>query len=136
MLEKINARSNRPAASADLYDWDELVQEDRVHRLIYTDQAIFEACLKRFRPIIMTTLAAMLGGVPLALGHGDGSELRQPLGYAIVGGLILSQALTLFTTPVAYLYFDRITERLRRRKAAVAARARPADPVVSEGALH
>jgi len=80
-------------------------------------EAIFEACLKRFRPIMMTTIAAMLGGIPLALGHGDGSELRQPLGYAIVGGLILSQALTLFTTPVVYLYFDRLTQSLRDRKA-------------------
>jgi hydrophobe/amphiphile efflux-1 (HAE1) family protein len=91
-------------------------------RQLPPEQAIFEACLKRFRPIIMTTLAAMLGGIPLALGHGDGSELRQPLGYAIVGGLILSQALTLFTTPVVYLYFDRITQRLRDRKAAPASK--------------
>jgi hydrophobe/amphiphile efflux-1 (HAE1) family protein len=81
------------------------------------EKAILEACIKRFRPITMTTIAAMLGGIPLALGHGDGSELRQPLGYAIVGGLILSQALTLFTTPVVYLYFDGITTRLRHRRA-------------------
>ncbi len=82
-------------------------------------EAIFEACLKRFRPITMTTIAAMLGGIPLALGHGDGSELRQPLGYAIVGGLILSQALTLFTTPVVYLYFDRLKARFASRAPAV-----------------
>jgi multidrug efflux pump subunit AcrB len=79
--------------------------------------AIFEACIKRFRPILMTTLAAMIGGIPLALGHGDGSELRQPLGYAIVGGLALSQMLTLFTTPVVYLMFDRLTAAQRRKAA-------------------
>ncbi len=70
--------------------------------------AIFEACMLRFRPILMTTMAALLGGLPLALGTGVGSELRQPLGITIVGGLILSQALTLFTTPVVYLYMDRL----------------------------
>ncbi|WP_367874128.1 efflux RND transporter permease subunit [Luteolibacter sp. Populi] len=81
------------------------------------EKAIFEACIKRFRPILMTTLAAMIGGIPLALGHGDGSELRQPLGYAIVGGLAVSQMLTLFTTPVVYLMFDGLAIRWRKRKA-------------------
>jgi multidrug efflux pump len=69
--------------------------------------AIYEACLLRFRPIMMTTMAALLGALPLVLRHGDGAELRQPLGIAIVGGLILSQLLTLYTTPVVYLYVDR-----------------------------
>jgi multidrug efflux pump len=77
--------------------------------------AIHEACLLRFRPIMMTTMAALLGGLPLALGRGTGSELRQPLGLTIVGGLIVSQALTLFTTPVVYLYMDRLAGRSRRR---------------------
>jgi multidrug efflux pump len=74
-------------------------------------EAIYQACLLRFRPIMMTTMAALLGGVPLALGSGTGSELRQPLGITIVGGLIVSQILTLFTTPVVYLFFDRISRR-------------------------
>jgi multidrug efflux pump subunit AcrB len=71
-------------------------------------EAIREACLLRFRPIMMTTMAALLAGLPLMLGHGTGSELRQPLGYSMVGGLILSQALTLYTTPVVFLYLDKI----------------------------
>jgi multidrug efflux pump len=73
--------------------------------------AIYEACLLRFRPIMMTTMAALLGGLPLALGTGVGSELRRPLGITIVGGLILSQILTLYTTPVVYLAFDWIARR-------------------------
>ena len=77
-------------------------------------EAIYEACLLRFRPIMMTTMAALLGGLPLALGRGAGSEMRRPLGITIVGGLIVSQALTLFTTPVVYLFFDRMRGRFER----------------------
>jgi multidrug efflux pump subunit AcrB len=78
-------------------------------------EAIREACLLRFRPIMMTTMAALLAGVPLMLGHGTGSEFRQPLGYAMVGGLILSQLLTLYTTPVVFIYLDRVNKWLERR---------------------
>jgi multidrug efflux pump subunit AcrB len=81
-----------------------------------TEEAIFEACMLRFRPILMTTVAAALGALPLALGSGAGSELRRPLGIAIVGGLIFSQILTLYTTPVIYLYFDHLSQRFNRRR--------------------
>jgi multidrug efflux pump subunit AcrB len=76
--------------------------------------AIYKACLLRFRPIMMTTMCALLGGMPMALGWGVGSELRKPLGIAIVGGLVVSQMLTLFTTPVVYLYLDRLRKRFSR----------------------
>ncbi|HUJ94157.1 MAG TPA: MdtB/MuxB family multidrug efflux RND transporter permease subunit [Terriglobales bacterium] len=78
------------------------------------EEAIFQACLLRFRPIMMTTMAALLGGLPLALGTGTGSELRHPLGITIVGGLLVSQLLTLYTTPVVYLWFDRLAQRFSR----------------------
>jgi hydrophobe/amphiphile efflux-1 (HAE1) family protein len=80
------------------------------------EEAIYQACKLRFRPIMMTTMAALLGGLPLMLGHGPGSELRRPLGYAIVGGLLLSQVLTLYTTPVVYLYLDRLHHWVMRRR--------------------
>ena len=76
--------------------------------------SILEACLLRFRPIMMTTMAALLGGLPLAIGTGTGSELRRPLGISIVGGLLISQVLTLFTTPVIYLFMDRLASRWRK----------------------
>ena len=77
------------------------------------EDAIYEACLMRFRPIMMTTMAALLGALPLAIGSGVGSELRRPLGIAIVGGLLVSQLLTLYTTPIVYLYLDRVRLWLR-----------------------
>jgi multidrug efflux pump len=81
------------------------------------EEAIYQACLLRFRPIMMTTMAALLSGLPLALGTGVGSELRTPLGIAMVGGLIFSQALTLYTTPVIYLAFDRLSKRFTGARA-------------------
>ncbi len=87
--------------------------------------AIHEACLLRFRPIMMTTMAAMLGALPLAIGIGDGGELRQPLGISIVGGLFLSQILTLYSTPIIYLYMDRFQSWSRRLRRAGAASLAP-----------
>src|SRR6202000_2326589 len=80
------------------------------------EEAIYQACMLRFRPIMMTTMAALLGGIPLALGTGTGSELRRPLGVTIVGGLIVSQCLTMFTTPVVYLFFDWLRNKLMALK--------------------
>src|SRR5213078_1825549 len=79
-------------------------------------EGIYQACLLRFRPIMMTTMAALLGGLPLALGRGTGAELRRPLGITIVGGLMLSQLLTLYTTPVVYLYLDRFSLWIARHR--------------------
>jgi multidrug efflux pump subunit AcrB len=87
------------------------------------EDAIRQACLLRFRPIIMTTSAALLAGVPLMLGHGTGSELRQPLGYAMVGGLLISQVMTLYTTPVVYLYLEKLSELVSRRRPIAGAQA-------------
>ena len=81
------------------------------------EESIYQACLVRFRPIMMTTMAAMFGALPLAIGMGMGSELRKPLGIAIVGGLIVSQMLTLYTTPVIYLWLDQFRQRWSRRRA-------------------
>jgi multidrug efflux pump subunit AcrB len=91
------------------------------------EQSIYQACVLRFRPILMTTMAALLGAVPMMVGTGVGSEIRQPLGYAIVGGLAVSQVLTLYTTPVVYIYFDRLQSWMMqgREKAAGAGDAAP-----------
>lgn len=93
-----------------------------------TEEAIYQACIKRFRPILMTTMAALLGAVPMMIGTGVGSEIRQPLGYAIVGGLAVSQILTLYTTPVVYIYLDRLQTRLfgEKRKQVASGETAPA----------
>jgi multidrug efflux pump len=94
---------------------DFALDAERRHGKSSTD-AIYEACLLRFRPIMMTTMAALLGGLPLAFGHGIGSELRRPLGIAMVGGLLVSQVLTLYTTPVIYIFFDNLAQRFSRTR--------------------
>ena len=110
---------------------DFAITAERDHRMLPV-AAIREACLLRFRPILMTTAAAMLAGVPLAFGHGTGSELRQPLGYSMVGGLALSQLLTLYTTPVIYLYLDRIQVWLRGGKHVPAREDEPIHAIAAE----
>jgi multidrug efflux pump len=96
---------------------DFALEGERQRGLSSTD-AIYEASLLRFRPIMMTTMAALLGGIPLAVGTGIGSELRRPLGIAMVGGLLLSQVLTLYTTPVIYIFFDNLAQRFSRSRGA------------------
>ncbi|HLN08407.1 MAG TPA: efflux RND transporter permease subunit, partial [Xanthobacteraceae bacterium] len=95
------------------------------------EESIYRACVLRFRPILMTTMAALLGGVPMMVGTGVGSEIRQPLGYAIVGGLALSQILTLYTTPVVYIYLDRLQTWMFRGRRKQAGSGAPA-PVPAE----
>jgi multidrug efflux pump len=95
---------------------DFALEAEREHGKDSTE-AIYEASLLRFRPIMMTTMAALLAGIPLAMGTGYGSELRRPLGIAMVGGLLLSQVLTFYTTPVIYIFFDRLALRITGRKA-------------------
>jgi multidrug efflux pump len=106
---------------------DFALEAERKHGKNATD-AIYEACLLRFRPIMMTTMAALLGGLPLALGTGFGSELRRPLGIAMVGGLMVSQALTLYTTPVIYIFFDNLAHRFGRESKKPEAGTEQAEP--------
>jgi multidrug efflux pump len=111
---------------------DFALEAERKRGMNSTD-AIYEACLLRFRPIMMTTMAALLGGIPLAFGSGIGSEIRRPLGIAMVGGLLLSQVLTLYTTPVIYIFFDNVAQRFTRKsKRKTAGEPPPAGELASE----
>jgi HAE1 family hydrophobic/amphiphilic exporter-1 len=114
---------------------DFALEVERKHGLS-PEEAIYQACTLRFRPILMTTMAALLGGVPLMLGNGTGAELRQPLGYTIVGGLMLSQVLTLYTTPVVYLYLDRLGNWLTGRKPSATATRAPSTTGTDTGLSH
>ena len=103
---------------------DVALRMERQHHMSPKD-AVREASHQRLRPILMTTACALLGGVPMVLGHGTGSEFRQPLGWAIIGGLTVSQILTLFTTPVIYLYLDRVRQRFEPDKEPAAGAGEP-----------
>jgi multidrug efflux pump subunit AcrB len=100
------------------------------------EESIYQACVLRFRPILMTTMAALLGAVPMMVGTGVGSEIRQPLGYAIVGGLAVSQVLTLYTTPVIYIYFDRLQSWVMQRRKKEVASGQAEHEVASGEAEH
>jgi multidrug efflux pump len=106
---------------------DFALEGEREHGKTATE-AVFEACMLRFRPIMMTTMAALLAGIPLAAGTGLGSELRRPLGIAMVGGLLLSQVLTLYTTPVIYIFFDNLGHRITGRRPSQVPLAKPREP--------
>ena len=114
---------------------DFALEAEREHGLSSTE-AIYQASLLRFRPIMMTTMAALLGGLPLAFGHGIGSELRRPLGISMVGGLLLSQILTLYTTPVIYIFFDNLAQRLSGKKGKDAAHPEALQPPQAHGEVQ
>ena len=108
--------------------------EARRERNVSAADAIYEACMVRFRPIMMTTMAALMGTLPIALGWGSGAEARRPLGLAVVGGLLVSQTLTLYVTPVFYIYMEQIQERLARRSSKSS--LRPVEPLMEPHRLQ